>query len=64
MIRKIILKFTYRIWNREISRILCNAYSSDKIINSEQLHKLTAKFDPTQNKKEIPKAIIELGESE
>jgi hypothetical protein len=47
--KKLILKLTHKIWNREISRILCNAYSGEKILNSEQLHKLTAKFDPTQN---------------
>lgn len=43
----IILKLTHRLWNREISRILCIAYS-ERIINSEQLHVLSAAFDPTQ----------------
>jgi hypothetical protein len=44
---KIILKLTHRLWNREISRILCRAYE-DGVINSHQLHAMTAKFDPTQ----------------
>jgi len=43
----LILKATHRLWNRRISVILCRAYSDGKI-NSEQLHELTAKFDPTQ----------------
>jgi hypothetical protein len=46
-INKLILKITHRIWNREISRISCNAYSK-QLINSKQLHELTSKFDPTQ----------------
>lgn len=44
---KLLLRLTHRIWNRRISAILCRAYG-DRIINSEQLHELTAKFDPTQ----------------
>jgi hypothetical protein len=47
MIKIFILKLTHRIWNREISRILCNAYSR-QLISSKQLHELTSKFDPTQ----------------
>ena len=43
----LILKWTHRLWNRQISRILCRAYE-ERIINSEQLHLLTAAFDPTQ----------------
>lgn len=43
----LILRLTHRIWNRQISRILCRAYG-DRVINSEQLHILTAAFDPTQ----------------
>ena len=42
-----ILRRTHRMWNRRISRILCQAYN-DRTINSEQLHILAAKFDPTQ----------------
>lgn len=45
--RRLILKITHRMWNRVISKILCRAYS-DRIINSHQLHELSAKFDPTQ----------------
>lgn len=45
--KKLILKLTHRLWNRRISAILCRAYS-DGVINSEQLHILAAKFDPTQ----------------
>mgnify|MGYP003587282125 CR=1 FL=1 len=44
---KMILKLTHHIWNREISRILCRAYEQ-RLITSQQLHLLTAKFDPTQ----------------
>ena len=43
----LILKATHRLWNRRIVSILSRAYS-DRVINSEQLHELTAKFDPTQ----------------
>lgn len=45
--RNFVLRKTHRVWNRVISRILCRAYS-DNLINSYQLHELTAKFDPTQ----------------
>jgi hypothetical protein len=44
---KFILRLTHRLWNRRISSILCRAYSAGEI-SSETLHKLTAKFDPTQ----------------
>jgi hypothetical protein len=44
---RLVLAWTHRMWNRRISRILCQAYS-DRVINSEQLHILAAKFDPTQ----------------
>lgn len=47
MLKNWILRMTHRLWNREISRILCRAYS-DRVINSQQLHELTAAFDPTQ----------------
>lgn len=43
----LVLKLTHRLWNREISRILCRAHG-ERLINSEQLHQLTAAFDPTQ----------------
>lgn len=47
MFRKLILRLTHRMWNREISRILCNAHEV-RLIDSRQLHELTARFDPTQ----------------
>lgn len=43
----LILKLTHRMWNRQISRILCRAYE-ERIISSQQLHELAAAFDPTQ----------------
>lgn len=43
-----LLKLTHRLWNRRIASILCRAYSAS-VINSEQLHILLAKFDPTQD---------------
>lgn len=42
-------KYTHRIWNREIARLLCRAYSN-RVIDSEQLHELAAMFDPTNPK--------------
>lgn len=45
--RKMVLKLTHRIWNKQISRILCRAYHGG-VINSYQLHELASKFDPTQ----------------
>lgn len=47
MLNRLILKLTHRLWNRRISAILCRAYSA-RVINSEQLHVLASKFDPTQ----------------
>lgn len=47
-LRAFILRRTHRLWNREISRILCDAYNS-RIINSEQLHILASAFDPSQS---------------
>lgn len=47
-IETLVLKITHRLWNRQISRILCRAYE-ERVINSEQLHTLSAAFDPTQN---------------
>ncbi len=44
---KLILRLTHRLWNRQISRILCRAYGAN-IINSRQMHILAAAFDPTQ----------------
>lgn len=46
-IERLVLRWTHRLWNRRISTILCRAYDK-RIINSEQLHELAAKFDPTQ----------------
>ena len=45
---RIVLRLTHRLWNRQISRILCRAYEQG-IINSKQLHLLAAAFDPTQD---------------
>jgi hypothetical protein len=42
-----LIKLTHRMWNRQISRIICRAYN-DNVIDSEQLHVLLAAFDPTQ----------------
>lgn len=47
MFETLILKLTHRLWNRQISRILCRAYSG-RVINSSQMHVLAAAFDPTQ----------------
>lgn len=47
MFEKLILKLTHRLWNRQISRILCRA-KEEGIIDGEQLHTLTAAFDPAQ----------------
>jgi hypothetical protein len=47
MFQTLILKLTHKIWNRKISKILCSAYNNN-IINSNQLHELTAQFDPSQ----------------
>lgn len=47
MFTRAILKWTHRLWNRQISRILCRAYS-DGVIDSAQMHELAAAFDPTQ----------------
>lgn len=44
---RLVLSATHRLWNRQISRILCRAYG-ERIINSEQLHVLASYFDPTQ----------------
>ncbi len=44
----VILKLTRRLWNREVVKILGRAYEK-RIINSYQLHKLSALFDCTQN---------------
>jgi len=41
------LKCTQELWNRYISYVLNAAYST-RVINSEQLHTLSAQFDPTQ----------------
>lgn len=45
--KRIILWLTHKIWNREISRILCRA-RSEGLINAEQLCQLSAAVDPTQ----------------
>lgn len=49
MIRRLILRLTHKMWNREISRILSDACGGDdKIISHKQLYELHARFDPTQ----------------
>jgi len=45
--KKLILRFTHRIWNQRISVLLCRAAERGHI-NSYQLHELAAMFDPTQ----------------
>lgn len=47
---KLILKMTHRLWNRQISRLLCYAYCSG-VITSYQLHELSSYFGPTQKHK-------------
>lgn len=47
---KLILRLTHRLWNRQISRLICRAYGDGKI-NSRQMHEILADFDPTQNHK-------------
>lgn len=47
MLETLILKLTHRLWNRQISRILCRAYE-DRVISASQLHLLASVFDPTQ----------------
>ena len=47
MLEMKIIQWTHRLWNRQISRILCRAYN-DRVIDSKQLHTLAAAFDPTQ----------------
>lgn len=47
MLKRLILRFTHRVWNREISRILCQAKQAG-VIRNDQLHELAARFDPSQ----------------
>lgn len=46
--KKLLLRLTHRLWNREISRILNTEYSLG-LIDSRQLHILLSRFDPTQS---------------
>lgn len=46
--RKLIMKLTHRLWNREISRLLGREYQKGTI-DSKQLHILLSRFDPTQS---------------
>ena len=50
--KKLILKLTHRLWNRRISALLSRAYERG-VIDSKQLHILTAMFDPTQQRHEV-----------
>lgn len=45
---RLFLRLTHSIWNREISRVLCEA-NEQRIINSSQLHTLASRFDPAQD---------------
>ncbi len=47
MFQKMVRRFTHRIWNLEIARLLCKA-QQENTIDSRQLHSLAAMFDPTQ----------------
>lgn len=49
-LENLILRLTHRLWNRQISRVLCRAYGERKI-NSTQLHLLAADFAPGKNHK-------------
>lgn len=66
MFRWLILRLTHRLWNREISRILCRAHEC-RLVNSSQLHELAAAFDPTQGHRvygacrDVPFANLESG---
>ena len=60
MIRHVILRLTHRLWNREISRLLCYAYER-RLINSTQLHELASWFDPTQSHKVYEKKLFSSG---
>ncbi len=46
--RRLALKLTHRLWNREISRILNRLYMAGTI-SSATLHVLSKQFDPTQD---------------
>ena len=46
--KRLILRLTHRLWNKQISRILCRAYE-DRVIDSKQMHILASAFDPTQD---------------
>ena len=46
-LRRLLIGLTHRLWNTEISRLLCAAYR-EGVIDSRQLHDLTSRFDPTQ----------------
>lgn len=50
MFTKIILRLTHRLWNIQITRILCELYYRG-VINSIQLYVITSEFDPTQDHK-------------
>lgn len=52
MFERLILKWTHRLWNRQISRILCRAYE-DRVIDSKQMHVLASAFDPTHKDHQV-----------
>ena len=47
MLERLVLRLTHKLWNRQISRILCRA-KEDGVISGEQMHDLASAFDPTQ----------------
>lgn len=47
MLERLVLRLTHKLWNRQISRILCRA-KEDGVIIGEQMHDLASAFDPTQ----------------
>lgn len=47
MLERLVLRLTHRLWNRQISRILCRA-KEDGVISGAQMHDLASAFDPTQ----------------
>lgn len=45
---RLILKWTHHLWNVRIFNIVSRLYDK-RVINSEQLHIILSKFDPTQD---------------
>ena len=49
IMKKLLIRWTYKIWHKPLCRIIGEAYSKG-IINSYQMHELLARFDRTQKK--------------